>query len=97
MVNEPSPSISADQVRAARGWLNWNQDFLAKQARVSKTTLNRFEQGLSILNSETEDRVRKALEAAGIRFHFKKMVATGIEMEIASSHDDGLMGKVGYS
>jgi DNA-binding XRE family transcriptional regulator len=80
MVNAPKPSISPAQVRAARAWLNWNQDFLAKKAGVSKTTLNRFEQGLSVLNSETSDRLQKALEAAGIRFQFRKMVAAGISV-----------------
>ena len=78
MVNNAQPSISPDQVRAARAWLNWNQDYLAKKAGVSKTTLNRFEQGLSVPYSETSDRLRKTLEEAGIRFQFLKMVAIGI-------------------
>ncbi|WGS24107.1 helix-turn-helix domain-containing protein [Bradyrhizobium sp. ISRA464] len=72
--------MSPAQVRAARAWLNWNQDVLAKKARVSKTTLNRFEQGLSILNSDTSDRIRKTLEEAGIRFQFRKMVGIGISI-----------------
>ncbi|WP_342738791.1 helix-turn-helix transcriptional regulator [Bradyrhizobium sp. B117] len=80
MVNASEPSISPAQVRAARAWLNWNQDFLARKAGLSKTTLNRFEQGLSILNSETSGRLRKTLEEAGIEFQFRKMVATGISI-----------------
>ncbi|MEH2530811.1 DNA-binding XRE family transcriptional regulator [Bradyrhizobium sp. AZCC 1588] len=78
MVNASDPTISPAQVRAARAWLNWNQDYLAKKARVSKNTLNRFEQGLSVPYSETSDRLRKTLEAAGIRFMFLKTVAIGI-------------------
>ncbi len=79
-VNRPGPDLSPAQVKAARAWLGWNQDFLAKKAGVSKTTLNRFEQGKSVPYSETSDLLRKTLEAAGIRFLFRKMIATGIEI-----------------
>ncbi|GKQ53563.1 helix-turn-helix transcriptional regulator [Bradyrhizobium sp. Ce-3] len=79
MVNAREPDISPAQVRAARAWLGWNQDYLAKRAGVSKTTLNRFEQGKSVPYSETSEILRKTLEAAGIRFQFRKMVAVGIE------------------
>lgn len=80
MVNDLGPSISPAQVRAARAWLRWNQDVLAKKAGVSKDTLNRFEQGKSVPYSETLDLIRKALESAGIGFRFKNMVGIGIEM-----------------
>jgi DNA-binding XRE family transcriptional regulator len=86
MVNDAEPSISPAQVRAARAWLRWNQDYLAKKAGVSKETLNRFEQGLSVPYAETANRVRQTLEAAGIRFQFRKMVASGIS--IAPPTDD---------
>jgi DNA-binding XRE family transcriptional regulator len=78
MVNSAQPSISPAQVRAARAWLNWKQDYLAKKAGVSKTTLNRFEQGLSVPYFETSDGLRRTLEEAGIRFQFLKAVAIGI-------------------
>jgi transcriptional regulator with XRE-family HTH domain len=78
MVNNAQPSISPAQVRAARSWLNWNQDYLAKKAGVSKTTLNRFERGLSVPHSESLERLRKTLEEAGIQFQFLKTVAIGI-------------------
>jgi DNA-binding XRE family transcriptional regulator len=86
MVRAAKPSISPAQVRAARAWLNWNQDFLAKKAKVSKNTLNRFEQGLSVPYSDTLDCLRNTLEEAGIRFQFRKMVALGIS--IANTADD---------
>lgn len=81
MVNAAQPSISPAQVRAARAWLNWNQDYLAKKAGMSKTTLNRFEQGFSVPYSETSDRLRKTLEEAGVRFLFLKTVAIGISCD----------------
>jgi hypothetical protein len=74
---------------AARAWLDWNQDHLTKKANISKATLNRFEQGLSIVNQETSDRLRRVVEAAGIRFHFRKMVASGIEMEMRETSPVG--------
>ena len=83
MVNAPEPDISPAQVRAARAWLRWNQDALAKKAGVSKTTLNRFEQGKSVPYSGTSALLRKTLEAAGIRFQFRKMHGVGIEMTTA--------------
>jgi DNA-binding XRE family transcriptional regulator len=86
MVDCGEPSISPDQVRAARAWLRWNQDYLAKKAGVSKETLNRFEQGLSVPYAETTGRLRQTLEAEGIRFQFRKMIAVGIS--IVSSGDD---------
>ena len=37
--------ISPEQSRAARGWLDWSQDNLAKQANVSLSTVRDFEKG----------------------------------------------------
>jgi transcriptional regulator with XRE-family HTH domain len=78
MVNAPTPSISSAQLRAARAWLNWSQEQLAKQAGVSKGAVNRFEQGTALPHPATLERLRKALEAAGFEFQFRKMIATGI-------------------
>lgn len=79
MVNA-APEISAAQVRAGRAWLNWSQEFLATQAGVSKRAIVRAESGSSLSRGETSIRIRKALEAAGLRFCFDKMVGTGVEM-----------------
>jgi transcriptional regulator with XRE-family HTH domain len=78
MVNAPPPTISSAQLRAARAWLNWSQEELAKEAGVSKGAVNRFEQGTSLPHPVTLERLRKALETAGIEFQFRKMIGTGI-------------------
>jgi transcriptional regulator with XRE-family HTH domain len=78
MVNVPPPTISSAQLRAARAWLNWSQEQLAKKAGVSKGSVNRFEQGTSLPHPATLERLRKALEAAGIEFQFRKMIGSGI-------------------
>ncbi|USI71513.1 hypothetical protein [Sphingomonas morindae] len=59
--------ITARQSRAARALLNWTQETLADEARVSLTALKRLESenGLDVYES-TRDQVRRALEAAGI-------------------------------
>nr|WP_313533827.1 helix-turn-helix transcriptional regulator [Brucella anthropi] len=61
--------ISSEQIRAARALLGWSQETLAEQAVVSLTALKRLESksGLRVFAS-TEDRVRRALENAGIMF-----------------------------
>ncbi|WP_292613289.1 helix-turn-helix transcriptional regulator [Nitrobacter sp. 62-13] len=79
MVNA-QPEISAPQVRAARAWLGWSQEFLAKQAGVSKRAVVRAESGSSQPHKETAARLRTALEAAGLKFLFFKMRGTGIEV-----------------
>ncbi len=37
--------ISPEQSRAARGWLDWSQEELAKRANVSLSTVRDFEKG----------------------------------------------------
>lgn len=78
MVKAPPPTISSAQLRAARAWLNWSQEELAKKARVSKGSVNRFERGTSLPHPATLERLQEALEAAGIEFQFRKMIGSGI-------------------
>ena len=61
--------ITAHQTRAARALLGWTQEMLADRAAVSLTALKRMESvnGERVYES-TADRVRRALEAAGIVF-----------------------------
>lgn len=61
--------ITAPQTRAARALLGWTQEMLADRAAVSLTALKRMESinGERVFESTT-DRVRRALEAAGIVF-----------------------------
>jgi len=86
MVNVP-PDISPAQIRAARGWLNWSQQFLATQAGVSKRAIVRAESGSSLPRTETSSRIRSALEDAGLQFRFNKMVGIGVEIETPSELD----------
>lgn len=67
MVNDAD--IFPAQLRAARAWLGWSQDELAIKAGVSKHSIARYEQGRSIAWDGTLNKLKSALEAAGIRFH----------------------------
>lgn len=54
--------------RAARGLLGWNQDDLAKAARVGLNTLRNFEAGRSTPMANNLGAIEAALEAAGVQF-----------------------------
>ncbi|MBN8967630.1 helix-turn-helix domain-containing protein [Afipia sp. TerB] len=86
MVNS-KPEISSRQVRAARAWLGWTQEFLASQAGLSKRAVVRAESGSSQPHAETSVRLRTALEAAGLQFRFSNTVGIGIEIAAPSDFD----------
>lgn len=58
--------LTPEQSRAARGWLNWTQDDLAKRANVSLSTIRDFEKGRRIPIGNNLDAIRRALEAGGV-------------------------------
>ncbi|HEO70820.1 MAG: helix-turn-helix transcriptional regulator [Rhodobacteraceae bacterium] len=61
--------ITARQIRAARVLLGWTQQTLADKACVALTALKRLESQSGVRTHEsTQDRVHRALRAAGIEF-----------------------------
>ncbi|WP_296022196.1 XRE family transcriptional regulator [uncultured Agrobacterium sp.] len=61
-------SITASQCRAARAMLDWSQETLVEGADIELDILCAFEHGHSKLDLELQDRLRAALEEAGISF-----------------------------
>lgn len=59
--------LTPEQSRAARGWLDWSQEDLAKRANVSLSTVRDFEKGRRTPIKNNLDAMRQALEAAGIQ------------------------------
>ena len=58
--------LSPEQCRAARAWLGWSQDDLAKRASVGLSTLKDFENGKRSPMRNNIEAVRRVLEGAGI-------------------------------
>jgi transcriptional regulator with XRE-family HTH domain len=59
--------LTPEQIRAARGLLNWSARQLAETARVGLSTVQRFEGGGAITLANLEA-MRTALIAAGVEF-----------------------------
>jgi transcriptional regulator with XRE-family HTH domain len=62
--------VSIRQVKAARALLGWSQEELARAAEVSIPTIKRLEANEGQLGgrSETGDKIREALQKAGVEF-----------------------------
>jgi transcriptional regulator with XRE-family HTH domain len=60
--------ISLEQMRGARGLLNWSQVELARHAGISVTAMNNIDRGLSAPRLKTLQHIRKVFENNGIEF-----------------------------
>ena len=62
--------VSIRQIKAARALLGWSQEHLAAAADVSLPTIKRLEASDGPLKgrSETNEKIQRALQAAGIEF-----------------------------
>jgi transcriptional regulator with XRE-family HTH domain len=63
--------VTSEQSRAARGWLNWTQEDLAKRANVSLSTIRDFEKGRRTPIGNNLDAIRRAFEDAGVVLVFQ--------------------------
>ena len=73
--------ITPEQCRAARAFLNWSQEDLAKKVRVIKTTIGDFERKKTIPYRKTLEDIRTEFEKAGIRFENNK---TGFGVKLSN-------------
>lgn len=71
--------ITPEQSRAARGWLDWSQEDLAKHANVSVSTVRDFEKGRRTPIGNNMVALRIALEGGGIRGISRGGQAVGVE------------------
>jgi transcriptional regulator with XRE-family HTH domain len=73
--------MSPEQCRAARGWLEWTQQELARRAGVGLSTVRDFEKGERIPIPNNLAAMRRAIEAAGVRLLVRPNgTAAGIEI-----------------
>lgn len=75
-------TISSSQIRAARALLGISADDLARAAAVGEATVKRFEaiSGIPPSRSGTLERVKAALEAAGIEFIGDPISSPGVRL-----------------
>jgi transcriptional regulator with XRE-family HTH domain len=73
--------ITIEQIRAARGLLGWSQSELASQAGVSVPTVKRVEAATGPrVSQQARDKLRQALEAAGIEFIAENGGGVGVRL-----------------
>jgi transcriptional regulator with XRE-family HTH domain len=73
--------IEAAQVRAARALIGWSQAKLAEAAGVPLSVVERFETGPpDPIADEAVDKMRSALEAAGVAFIPKNGGGAGVRL-----------------
>ena len=81
MVKKPFTSlgtVTAQQVRAARAWLDLSQDDLAEKTGITRRAIQDFENGKRTPQPRTLRDFRNALEQLGIEFLFVEERAVGI-------------------
>jgi transcriptional regulator with XRE-family HTH domain len=73
--------IEAAQVRAAHALIGWSQSKLAEAAGVALSIVERFESGAPDHQAnEAMDKMRAALEAAGVAFISKNGGGAGVRL-----------------
>jgi transcriptional regulator with XRE-family HTH domain len=72
--------MSPEQCRAARGWLAWTQQELAKRAGVGLSTVRDFEKGERTPIANNFAAIRRAIESAGIEFTDEDGKPAGIRL-----------------
>lgn len=73
--------LSPEQSRAARAWLDWSQEQLAKRAGVSLSTVRDFEKGRRTPIGNNLAALERALAAAGVALvHNDAGLPTGISL-----------------
>ena len=92
-------TISAAQMRAARGLVGWSQGDLANAAKVSRATIADFESGKREPYRRTLEDLRIALESAGVIFLDKNGEGAGVRMQKSWAFEgvDQIAGHLGIT
>jgi transcriptional regulator with XRE-family HTH domain len=86
--------VEAAQVRAARALIGWSQAKLAETTGLSVSAINAFETVAPnrIANEAAVDKMRAALEAAGVIFLPKEEGGGGIGVRLHEAHEGEYIG-----
>ncbi len=60
--------IGIEQIKAARGLLDWSQEDLSHHSGISKTAINNLERRVVTPRQQTADALQSAFEVAGVEF-----------------------------
>ena len=82
--------LTPEQSRAARGWLDWTQDDLAKRANVSLSTVRDFEKGRRVPIANNLEALRRAIDAAGVHLVSRQGKPVGIAIMNDPAGDEGV-------
>lgn len=74
--------LAPEQSRAARAWLDWSQDDLAKRAHVALSTVRDFEKGRRVPIKNNMDAIRLSFELAGVSLLFRGDLPLGIQVTV---------------
>jgi hypothetical protein len=76
--------ISGGQIRAARGFLRWSAEELAKRARLGRLTVTRAESvdGKPTITEANLEAIRRTLEAGGVEFIAENGGGAGVRMRM---------------
>ena len=87
MANMSILKVSIRQIKAARALLAWSQEELAAAADVSVPTIKRLEASDGPLGgrSETGEKIRKALQVAGVKFIDENGGGAGVRLRNPSN------------
>ncbi len=80
--------MTPEQCRAARAWLGWPQDALAKAASVGVSTVRDFESGNRVPTRNNLTAMRVALEEGGVSFFEDLLGTKGIKVNHSTGTAD---------
>lgn len=86
--------ISIEQIKAARGLLDWTQDELAQASSVSLPTIKNIEQRLSIPRVNTMQAIQAAFEKSGVEFLDNtglRFSSNRVDVRILEGRDNSLL------
>ncbi|MBM2711652.1 helix-turn-helix transcriptional regulator [Mesorhizobium caraganae] len=82
-------TITAGQLRAARGLIGWSQQDLAEKAEVGRATIADFEAGKRAPYATTLARLQETLVAAGVEFIPENGGGAGVRLRKGGGIDSG--------
>src|ERR1017187_8057416 len=88
--------LNPEQCRAARAWLDWSQEELARRSGVALSTVRDFEKGLRTPIKNNLAAIQTALEASGIKLTSDGDKTSGIEAKSRISERDIMLPALDY-